>query len=414
MIRIGLTGTIGAGKTAVAALFESWGARRIDADLLAKRAIAPGTPGEAAVVRRFGRTAVAPDGRIDRAALRAIVFTDPEALETLEAIVHPEVDRLRAKLLAEAEHEGADVVVVEVPLLFEKAVESDFDAVVVVDAPTDQRRRRVMEERGLSAEMFAAIDAAQWSGERKRQAADAVLWNDRGLEELRDDARRVWDELAAGAPQSGLWSVDLHMHTSASHDCLSSPADVVSTARERGLDRIAITDHNEIDGALEASEYDPELVIVGEEIRTAEGLDLIGLWLDRRIPPGGTFRDVADAIHAQRGVVYVPHPFDAHRGSDEPFLDGLVGCVDVVEAFNARIHEPNRNARAAKWARHHALPVGAGSDAHTLREIGRAVVVMKPFTDPSSFLASLRGGRIQGRASSPLVHLASTWAKLRK
>ena len=414
MIRIGLTGTIGSGKSAVGSLFESWGARRIDADLLAREAIAPGTPGEAAVIRRFGSAAVLPDGRIDRAGLRAIVFTDPEARSAIENIIHPEVDRLRAQRLADAEREGVDVVVLEIPLLFEKSIESEFDIIVVVDAPTDLRRDRVIEERGLSAEMFTAIDATQWSGERKRQGADAVLWNDGDLDSLADKARQIWEELSAGPPETGFWSVDLHMHTSASHDCLSTPADVVERARECGLDRIAVTDHNEIAGALEARALDPDLVIVGEEVRTSEGLDLIGLWVEERIPPGGSFREVADAIHAQQGVVYVPHPFDARRGTDEPFLDGLVDCVDAVEAFNARVHDGSRNARASAWARRHALPVGAGSDAHTLREIGRGTVVMPPFTGPASFLASLRGARIQGRASSPLVHLASTWAKWRK
>ena len=424
MIRVGLTGTLGAGKSTVGALFEGWGAVRIDADLLSREALASDTPGQAAVIRQFGDAVVASDGGIDRAALRAIVFADADAREALEQIVHPEVDRLRAAQLLRAEREGARIVVVEIPLLFEKGIESEFDHVVVVDAPTEQRRHRVMENRGLSAEMFAAIDATQWGGGRKRGAADTVLWNDGGADELRRKARRVWDELTFGstaisateisATEISSWSVDLHIHTSASHDCLSVPGDVVRRARQIGLDRIAITDHDEIDGALAARELDPELVIVGEEIRTSEGLDLIGLWIERRIPPGGDFREVAEAIHAQGGVVYVPHPFDAHRGTSEPFLDGMADHVDAVEALNARVHDASRNARAAAWARRHGLPSGAGSDAHTLREIGRARVLMAPFANPDSFLQSLRGGRVEGRASSPLVHLASTWAKLWK
>ncbi len=414
MIRIGLTGTFGAGKSTVGALFEGWGAYRIDADLLAREAIASDTPGQASVIRRFGDAVAGQDGGIDRAALRAIIFADVDTREALEQIVHPEVDRLRVAQLLQAEQEGARVVVVEIPLLFEKGIEAEFDHVVVVDAPTEQRRHRVIEQRGLSAEMFAAIDATQWAGGRKRGAADMVLWNDGGPDDLRRKARQVWDDLTAGTTDIGVWSVDLHMHTSASHDCRSDPDDVVRRARQIGLDRIAITDHDEIDGALAAHELDPELVIVGEEVRTSEGLDLIGLWLERRILPGGSFREVADAIHAQGGVVYVPHPFDSHRGTSEPFLDGLADCVDAVEAFNARVHDESRNARAAAWARRHGLPSGAGSDAHTLREIGRARVLMAPFADSESFLQSLRSGRVEGRASSPLVHVASTWAKLWK
>ena len=205
MIRVGLTGTFGAGKSTVGALFEDWGAWRIDADVLAREAIASDTPGHAAVIRRFGDAVMAPHGDIDRAALRAIVFADANAREALEQIVHPEVDRLRAEHILKAEQEGARVMVVEIPLLFEKGIESEFDHVVVVDAPIEQRRRRVIEQRGLSADMFAAIDATQWAGDRKRLAADTVLWNDGEPDDLRRRARQVWDELTAGPrkPASG-------------------------------------------------------------------------------------------------------------------------------------------------------------------------------------------------------------------
>lgn len=208
--------------------------------------------------------------------------------------------------------------------------------------------------------------------------------------------------------------VDLHLHTDASYDCLSSPADVLARAEEVGLDRIAVTDHDQIRGALEARELAPDRVIVGEEVRTAEGLDLIGLFLREHISPGGSFREVAAAVRRQGGVVYLPHPFDVHRGADPGFLDGVVDCVDVVEAFNARIHDRGRNRRAREWAGRHGLLTGAGSDAHLLSEIGRGRVVLPPFDGPDSFLASLSEGRIRGRTSGRWVHLGSTWAKVRK
>lgn len=215
--------------------------------------------------------------------------------------------------------------------------------------------------------------------------------------------------------RSERWSVDLHMHTSASYDCLCEPRDVVEAAREAGLDRIAVTDHDEIEGALAARSVDASLVIVGEEIRTAEGLDLIGLFLHRRIAPGSDFRRTAEAIRAQGGLVYLPHPFDAHRGTDEAFLDGVAECVDAVEGFNARVHDEEANRRARAWAAARDLPVGAGSDAHLLREIGRGRVLVPPFEeDRASLLGALRRGRIRGRGSSRWVHLGSTWAKLRK
>lgn len=420
MIRIGLTGTLGAGKSTVGQLFESWGARRVDADVLARQVVEPGQPGLEAIRETFGGGVLRPDGTLDRAALRTIVFDDPDALRRLEAIIHPAVDRLRAGMLADALREGARVAVIEIPLLYEKNLPAEFDAVVVVDAPEDIRRRRVCQARGLTPAEFSAMDSAQWSGERKRAAADHVIWNDDDMASLESEAREVWDavtgasaayEQRAGRPPVE-WNVDLHMHTSASPDCLSSPADVVARAREIGLHRIAITDHDQIEGAFEARDADPELVIVGEEVRTSEGLDLIGLFLTEHIPPGASFREVADEIRRQGGVVYAPHPFDSRRGTTEEFLEGVRDCIDVVEGFNARIHDAPRNQRAQNWALAHGLPVGAGSDAHMLSEMGRARVVMPAFSGPAEFLAALSGARIEGRASSHFVHLGSTWAKI--
>ena len=421
MIRIGLTGTIGAGKSTVGDLFEMWGARRVDADVLAREVVEPGQPALEAIRKTFGTGVLRPDGSLDRVALRGIVFEDIGALRRLEAIIHPAVDRLRTALLIAAEAEGAGVAVLEIPLLFEKDLQDEFDAVVVVDAPEDVRRKRACDARGLTPDEFSAMDGAQWSGERKRVSADHVIWNDDDLPSLESEARDVWDAVTAASAEYEnraaapvLWRVDLHMHTSASKDCLSTPADVAHRARDVGLDRIAITDHNQIEGAFEARSIDRELVIVGEEVRTAEGLDLIGLFLVEHIPPGGTFREVAEEIHRQGGVVYAPHPFDSHRGTTEEFLDGVRDCIDAVEGFNARIHDPRRNQKAQDWALVHGLPLGAGSDAHMLREIGRARVAMPPFDGSAAFLSALTDGRIEGRASSHLVHLGSTWAKVAK
>ena len=210
-----------------------------------------------------------------------------------------------------------------------------------------------------------------------------------------------------------LWRVDLHMHTSHSPDCLSPPGAVVSRARAVGLDRIAITDHDEISGAFAAAELAPELVIVGEEVRTAEGLDLIGLFLEDYVVPGRSMEETAEAIRAQGGLTYLPHPFDSHRGADEAFFDERVSSVDLVEGFNARIHDPDRNARAVRWARRHDLPLGAGSDAHLLTEIGRGVLACRPFEGPRGLLDAARAGQLEGQTSGRWVHLGSTWAKIR-
>jgi len=205
--------------------------------------------------------------------------------------------------------------------------------------------------------------------------------------------------------------LDLHVHTRASHDCRSDYADVVATARARGLDRIAITDHNEIEGAFRARDLDPELVIVGEEVKTAEGVDVSGLFLSERIPKGTSAGETARAVREQGGLVYVPHPFASGKGLGEQVLADIEPWVDIVEVFNARVHRPELNERACRWARQRDLPGGAGSDAHTLREIGRGVVEVPSYEGVSDFLEALRVGRVDGRYSSYFVHIASTWAR---
>ena len=205
--------------------------------------------------------------------------------------------------------------------------------------------------------------------------------------------------------------IDLHIHTRASYDCLNDYSDVVATARARGLDRIAITDHNEIDGALRARELDPELVIVGEEVKTAEGVDISGLFVSARIPKGTPALETVQAIREQGGLVYVPHPFAGGKGLGESVLAAIQPWIDIVEVFNARIHRQELNAQAQRWAEARGLPGGAGSDAHTLAEIGRAVVELPYFDGRAELVAALHKGRVNGFSSSRWVHLASTWAK---
>lgn len=195
MIRVGLTGTLGAGKSTVGRLFESWGAWRIDADELAREAVAPGTPGLQAIRERWGDDVIAQDGTLDRAALREEVFGDAAARRELEGIVHPEVRRLRSEQIRKAERAGAGIVVGEVPLLFETGMADEFDLVVVVDAPREVRMRRTCDDRGIDAETFAAMDAAQWSGDRKSARADHVIRNDGTLDELEALAHHVWEEI---------------------------------------------------------------------------------------------------------------------------------------------------------------------------------------------------------------------------
>lgn len=198
MIRIGLTGTLGAGKSTVADLFERWGAWRLDADELAREAVEPGSPALEAIREEWGDVVLDEDGRLDREAMRSRVFGDAAARRRLEEIVHPEVRRLRDERVAAAREAGAGVVVGEVPLLLEKGMEDEFDVVVTVDAPRAVRRRRVAEERGVDAGTFEAIEAAQWPADRKRERADYVIDNGGSPRELEETARRIWRRIVGG------------------------------------------------------------------------------------------------------------------------------------------------------------------------------------------------------------------------
>lgn len=195
MIVVGITGTVGAGKSTVGRLFERWGAWRVDADELAREAVAPGSPALEEIREVWGDGVLDGEGGLDRAAMRDVVFGDPRARERLESIVHPEVRRLREERLRQAREEGAEVVVAEIPLLLETGMEDEFDIVVVVDAPREVRRERVRSERGVEAETFEAIEAAQWPAGRKRRAADLVVENDGTREELEAAARSAWEAI---------------------------------------------------------------------------------------------------------------------------------------------------------------------------------------------------------------------------
>ena len=210
--------------------------------------------------------------------------------------------------------------------------------------------------------------------------------------------------------------LDLHAHTHASYDCLCRPEAVLAAARKRGIDRLAITDHNEIRGALELKRMDPERILVGEEVKTAEGADIIGLLLEEKIPKGTPARETCERIREQGGVVYVPHPFDTRRSGSGALLERIADLVDVVEVHNARTWRQAVNLRGEAWAREHGKLVGAGSDSHSTREMGRAYVEVPPFEQTrESLLEALAAGRIAARGvSGPLYSAVSTYAKVRK
>jgi len=194
-LNVALTGNITAGKSAVIELFRSWGATIIDADQLVREAEAPGTDVLTAIVRRFGSDVLAPDGGLDRAALRAKVMGDDAALTALNAIVHPTVQRRREELLAEARARGDAVVINDIPLLFEALDPEQFDVVVLVDAPVALRHNRLRTLRGLSSQEADRMIAAQMPAERKRRRSRFVIDNAGTLEQLQRAAKAVYKEL---------------------------------------------------------------------------------------------------------------------------------------------------------------------------------------------------------------------------
>ena len=202
MLLIGLTGNIAAGKTAVARHFAAWGATLIDADTLSRDAVAPGTPALAAIAERWGAGVLAPDGSLDRAALRAVVFADPAERTALNAIVHPEVARRRDTAVAAAVARGDRLVVCDIPLLFEAGLEDAVAGIVLVDAPRAVRLGRLMRDRGLDAAAAGAMIDAQWPSERKRARADWIIDNTGTLAELEALAREVFDAISAAATES--------------------------------------------------------------------------------------------------------------------------------------------------------------------------------------------------------------------
>lgn len=203
MLKVGLTGNIAAGKSTVASAWRELGATVIDADELSRQAVEPGTPAHAAIAAEWGTWVLEEGGTLDRAALRQIVFADPDARARLESIVHPAVAALRDEHFREAADRGEQLVVADVPLLFEVGMADEFDVVVLVDAPEETRLMRLVGDRGLEPDEARRIMAAQMPAELKRARADVVIENTRSLGDLQRRAKEVWAALSARADAGG-------------------------------------------------------------------------------------------------------------------------------------------------------------------------------------------------------------------
>jgi glycosyltransferase involved in cell wall biosynthesis len=250
--------------------------------------------------------------------------------------------------------------------------------------------------------------------ERLRAATSPRPWS-----AVTDDLEEVYERVA-GRRHDGrgdpalrarlqarpLLDVDLHMHTDHSGDCATPVEVLLKTAREQGLGAIAVTDHNEVSGALEAQALAADYgvkVIVAEEVKTASQGEVIGLFLQEKIPRGMTMAETVAEIRRQGGLVYVPHPFDRmHAVPDYEHLLDIVEDVDAIEVYNPRVAIGSFNEEAARFAAKYRIPAGAGSDAHVAQGLGSVRVRMRDFDGPEEFMESLRDADILTKPSSLL------------
>jgi glycosyltransferase involved in cell wall biosynthesis len=249
---------------------------------------------------------------------------------------------------------------------------------------------RLVTDPGLRKSLAAGAkplrEKLSWS-----RVADELEQIYRELVARRHDGRGE-RQLRARLRSRPLIDVDLHMHTDHSPDCATPVEVLLEEAKSRGLGAIAVTDHNEISGALEARAKAKGIkVIVGEEIKTADQGEVIGLFIERRIQRGGTLLETIAEIKRQGGLVYVPHPFDRlHSVPDYEHLLPVIDRVDAIEVFNPRVAISEFNEEAARFAAKYRIPAGAGSDAHVPQGLGSVRIRMRDFDGPEEFLESLR------------------------
>ena len=209
-------------------------------------------------------------------------------------------------------------------------------------------------------------------------------------------------------------SIDFHSHTSVSPDSSTSPEQFLLAARRRGLDRVVVTDHNTIAGALAARLLDPERIIVGEEIKTRRG-ELLAAFVTEEVPRGLPPQEAIRRLRDQGAFISVSHPFDIRSGAWAlADLLEIAPLVDAIEVFNSRCMKPDANSLAASFALQHNLPGTAGSDAHAAFELGRARLLLLPFDGPDGLRAVIREGKVQGRLSPFWVLFFSWHARWKK
>jgi len=215
--------------------------------------------------------------------------------------------------------------------------------------------------------------------------------------------------------QVKLLKADLHIHTEYSMDCTTSLEEIINRCLKVGINCIAVTDHGTADGALKMQNLAPFPVIVAEEILTPHG-EIMGMFLKETIPSGLSVDETISEIRAQSGLVCIPHPFDtlSRHSLGGKILEKLVERIDIIEVFNSRSPLSRTSTKAQMFAEKYGIPQSAGSDAHTVGEIGNAYIEMPEFRGRDDFLQALAKGNILGRRSNPLVHFRGLWTRLRK
>jgi len=211
-----------------------------------------------------------------------------------------------------------------------------------------------------------------------------------------------------------LLKADLHIHTEYSSDCNTPLEKIINRCLEIGINCIAVADHGTAEGALKMQSIAPFAVIVAEEILTPHG-EIIGMFLKKTIPSGLSVEQTISQIRAQGGLVCIPHPFDTFRQSalDAKMIEGIVDQIDAIEVFNSRTILLRDLTKAQAFAQKYSIHGSAGSDAHTLGEIGNAYVEMPEFNGRDDFLNALAKGKVFGHRTNPLIHFNSLAQRLK-
>jgi glycosyltransferase involved in cell wall biosynthesis len=357
----------------------------------------------------WSRRPLAGSATLNRALRARIEFVDPERVSEEQALADADVLVLASEglrtipgALVRALAAGVTPVASRLPVYEELLSDGEFgDGFVPGDVETlASHLSRLAAEPPTRARAQLGMLRARFSWSRVADELEDVYAT---LVSRRHDGRGD-SAIRARLGSRRMIDVDLHMHTDHSYDCATPVEVLLAEARARGLGAIAVTDHNEISGAQAARELaDGINVIVGEEVKTADQGEVIGLFIEEKIPRGMTLQETIAEIKRQRGLVYVPHPFDRlHSVPDYEHLLDVLDGVDAIEVFNPRVAIMEFNDEAVRFAAKYRIPAGAGSDAHVPQGLGSVRIRMREFDGPDEFLQSLRDADIVRNPASLL------------